>query len=398
MTTKSTIALVCLAVASMVRAAEIPEAPKLQFEITRLVNNLNEGCAVADVNNDGRPDIIAGPHWYEGPAWRQHALRTVGERENEFMQNNGDHAIDLNGDGWVDVIAASWFSGDICWYENPKEKGLQEARLWQQRKIIGDKGQCEGTILTDINGDGIPEFVLNHWNRERPVSIIRMTPGKNGAEPKFEEFIIAKTGNDHGMTVGDINGDGRPDLVFGYGWYETPAGDPFADPKKWVLHEAFGVAHICVPGVVADVNGDGKNDFILGHAHDYGVMWFEQGRGTDGKPTWTQHEIDKSWSQAHCLVWADLDGDGKCELITGKRYRSHGDGDPGGKEPPCLFRYVYNAKTGVFHRDTISHDKGIGTGMQIRVADLDGDKKPDLAVAGKSGTYVLLNRGLAEGK
>ena len=63
--------------------------------------------------------------------------------------------------------------------------------------------------------------------------------------------------------------------------------------------------------------------------------------------------------------------------------------------PVCLFRYVWNSATESFDRDVISYNDAIGTGMQIRAVDLDGDKRIDLAVAGKSGTYVLLNRGQA---
>ena len=107
----------------------------------------------------------------------------------------------------------------------------------------------------------------------------------------------------------------------------------------------------------------------------------------------TENLIDDSWSQAHCLVWADLNGDGQGELITGKRVRGHAGKDPGGKDPECLFYYSWDKQAKQFTRhDVAPVGSGVGTGMQICVADLNADGRPDIAVSGKTGTWVLLNQ------
>ncbi|MGI9352548.1 MAG: ThuA domain-containing protein, partial [Rhizobiaceae bacterium] len=104
------------------------------------------------------------------------------------------------------------------------------------------------------------------------------------------------------------------------------------------------------------------------------------------------HLIDASFSQSHALHWADLDGDGEGELITGKCFRAHNGRDPGGNEPPCLYSYILNPARLKFTRHTIDMGR-VGTGRQIRTADLNDDGRLDIAVAGKSGTYILFNKG-----
>ena len=100
-----------------------------------------------------------------------------------------------------------------------------------------------------------------------------------------------------------------------------------------------------------------------------------------------------SYSQAHAMILADLDGDGQPELITGKRHRAHNGRDPGGQEPACVYYYKWDPKTVKFTRYPIDVSGKVGIGLQIRVADLNADSLVDVAVAGKSGTYVLFNRG-----
>jgi len=353
-------------------------------------DHLNEGIAVFDVNNDGKPDITAGPKWYEGPKFVPHPLRKLDEVLNdEFVNSNGEHALDVNADGWTDVVSASWFSDKVYWYENPGKKGLPAEQPWKPHLIATGQHCCEGTLLEDLDGDGDPELIVNSWEQSKPMTVIRIKPGK---QPRYQVIDLGAPGTGHGIAVGDINGDKKPDILVPKGWFEQPASDKFDAP--WRFHTSpIPLEHSSLPGLIVDLTGDGRNDIIMGKGHDYGIVWLEQGPAREGEPAWKRHEIDKTFSQAHCLTWADLDGDGKPEMITGKRWRGHKDGDPGSAEPMCIFRFIWDPAAGKFTRDTISFDDGVGTGMQIRVADLDADGRMDIAVAGKTGTYVLFNRG-----
>lgn len=348
----------------------------------------NEGCALADVNNDGELDVIAGTHWFAAPDFEARPIRQIGEFADDFMENNGDHPYDVNGDGWIDVISGWWMGKEIYWYENPGAVGHEKGLLWKEHLLKETRGENEAYFLKDLDEDGVPEIVVDCWIDDAPLVAWKLVRGDDG-ETTLERVVLGESGCGHGMAFGDVNGDGREDILCRVGWYERPESDVLSTP--WKLHRDWDLPHGSCPFLVVDLTGDGKNDLIWGDGHDYGLYWIEQGAAdSEGRTTWTRHRIDKSYSQTHCLHWADLDGDGHGELITGKRVRGHAGRDPGGMEQECLYYYTWDQSSRQFTRHTISEGEGIGTGMQINTADLNGDGRLDIAVSGKTGTWVLL--------
>lgn len=384
-----TSAFACGAFNSM-SLAEPPAGMK--FSKQCLIFSPNEGCGVADVDQDGVLDIIAGTHWCKGPEYIPRPLRDIDEFGGEYYNQNGDHPYDVDGDGWVDVISQGWMDPQLCWYRNPGAEKLAKGLKWEKRVLKETRGQNEALALKDLDGDSIPEIFVSCWDKKAPVVAWKLTKTEEG-KPAAEQIVLGDQGGGHGYGFGDVNGDGREDILCELGWYERPESDPLAGP--WKFHSETALPHPSCPFIIADLNEDGRNDIIWGKAHDFGLYWWEQGTSRpDGATTWTEHLIDNTWSQPHCLAWEDLDSDGRCELITGKRVRAHNGNDPGGLEPECLFYYSWNKEDLRFTRHVISEfGGGVGGGMQIRVADLNGDHRADIVVAGKTGTWVLMNEG-----
>jgi len=366
--------------------------PSVKFSQRCLMVSPNEGCAIADVNKDGKPDIIAGTHWFANPDWVPRPVRDIPQTMTEFYANNGDHAYDVDGDGWVDVISGGWMEAELYWYKNPGKKGLEMGWKWEQRLLKKARGQNEAYDLHDFDGDRVPEVFVSSWDQKAALVIWKLTKTPDG-KPDLERIVLGDQGSGHGYAFGDVNGDGREDVLVETGWYERPEKDALKQP--WKFHPETALPHPSCPFLAVDVNGDGRTDLVWGKAHDYGLFWWEQGEPKpDGATTWKEHVIDKSWSQVHAIVWADIDGDGKPDVVTGKRMRGHGDKDPGSFDPEVLYYYTWDAAAKQFHRHDIAKPgTGVGTGMQIRLADLNGDQRLDVVVSGKTGTWVLMNEG-----
>ncbi|MES2694829.1 MAG: VCBS repeat-containing protein [Verrucomicrobiota bacterium] len=394
------IALLALPLAGAAEKAVAPKATKkqsagLKFRAQHLHLDNNEGCAVADFDRDGNLDVSAGEFWYAGPGFTdKRQVRKLAPFQADYMTNNGEHAVDVDGDGWTDIVSGSFMETELAWYKNPGKDGLKSGALWERRVLIETKlGQNEITLMKDLDGDGREEVIINSWGLTNPMMAYSFAKGAQG-EPVLKPWAIQAGGpavNGHGIGFGDINGDGGEDILFGLGWYERPKAD--AATKPWIRHSDWRFPHASTPMLVVDLNGDGRNDIIWGHGHNFGLYWEERrDDNKDGSTNWKHHTIDDKFSQVHALVWQDIDGDGQPELITGRRHKAHSGKDPGDAEPGCLYYFKWNAQAMAFTRFTIA-EGGPGSGLQIRVVDLNKDGRPDIVAAGKSGTNIVWNEG-----
>ncbi|MEN9674561.1 MAG: hypothetical protein RIS76_457 [Verrucomicrobiota bacterium] len=376
-----------------------------------------EGASFADFNRDGANDIVSGPWWYEGPALtNRHELYApqatfslqlgpmtsvqvpgfegaLGAK-NTYSDNFFAFPRDFNGDGWMDVLIVGFPGKETVWFENPKTAD----KHWP-RHVIFTQTDNESPTFADLTGDGKPELVCitqgvygyatpDPADPARPWTWHRISPHKD-----YGNFT-------HGMGLGDLNGDGRTDLLEKDGWWEQPAslaGDPV-----WVFHATpFGLGGSQMHAY--DVNGDGLNDVITAlTAHAYGLAWYEQYReGADirfrehiimnKEPSENRYGV--KFSELHAIELVDMDGDGLQDIVTGKRFWSHGRmGDPDRNQAAVnyWFRLVRGADQSV---DFIPYriDDHSGVGVQLVVGDVDANGLQDLVVGNKKGTFVLFH-------
>lgn len=352
---------------------------------------VSEGVTVADVNKDGHLDIIAGAYWFEAPTWKQHELAAPQAFAYDKGYSNAflHFALDVDQDGWVDMIRVDFPGKAVVWHQNPGN----ESGYWEEHLIYGAFGN-ETPLFVDMNGDGRPDLVGNDPETEEVIWL--QAPNERGST-SWEKHVISKEAGlgthqfTHGLGVGDVNGDGRSDVLITKGWWEAPAQD---SGQPWQFHPAdFG--EDCAQMHMLDVNGDGLVDVVSSSAHNYGIWWHEQQPDNAGGSRWVKHVIDSAFSQSHALTLKDINGDGYLDLVTGKRFFAHNGHDPGEFEPAVLNWYEYMPDGPPFWRaHQIDHDSGVG--LQVIVEDVDGDGLLDIVVSNKKGVFYSQQQGRSE--
>lgn len=362
-------------------------------------------AAAADINHDGVLDVIAGPFYYLGPDY--HVSREIypsktADVSSQYTSAMVNFAFDYTGDGWPDVLIAN--GRPMSLYVNPKG----ELRRWDKYNVLPTIAS-EIAIFKDINADGKPDAAFIGGGAVCWAGVDPANPTAPWVVHQVSQQgygVVAQ----HGIGAGDINGDGRIDIVSPYGWWEQPS--PGTPEGPWPYHPAplgrwprAGASPGGSEMGVYDVNGDGLNDIVTSlEAHGFGLAWFEQKRDQGGGISFAEHIISDDYatkdpenvafSEAHGSTFADVNGDGILDFVVGKRVYSHNesytDPDPYGPGVLYWFETVRNKKApgGAEFKPELVHNRS-GVGSTVLAVDLNKDGAMDIVTSTNRGTFIF---------
>lgn len=383
--------------------------------------HLAESATIGDFNHDGNADIASGRRWWEGPAFTvEHAFRRgheelVPEEPDDGVADDwADYAYDFNADGWDDIMVVASpdttekvggqpiIGGEGYWYQNP---GATASDSWQEHLISKDI-RMEQRALVDMDQDGYPELLCGSIMAGKTKGFYKADRANAAMPWTFQSVTRAYDfyGNGwiHAIGAGDVDGDGKLDLLERAGYWSKGAANTydfvnvaFTEPEALGTQGNVGGAHM----YAYDVDGDGDADVITSlNSHGWGLAWFEQTE----KGKFTKHLIVHkpedaaeyggiAFSQIHALVVEDMDGDGLKDIVTGKGWYVHppvfNDPDTFGTPVLYVFKLVRDAM-GAHYEPHLVDDK-TGTGRQFQVGHLDKNGTLDIVIGGKKGLFAF---------
>jgi len=361
-----------------VDAGEIVDSPWEKTVVWR--GGTTQTAVAADFTGDGRIDIASNSggatRLFVAPEWTEAII-------HDDPQHRCIHSavMDVDRDGDPDYIGARYNPGLLFWLECPDAD--QASRPWQCHLIHDQVHGIHGLLVGDVDRDGQPDLIANSAQPKDPYpeSVVWLSvPDDVRTDQLWDVNVAAKSdapGLTHYLGLGDLNGDGRPDLMTAakggpqaepnsgdwFAWWEAPE-DPTAPgwEKHLIAADQPGATNV----LPADVNGDGTMDLICSRGHGQGVCWFEG-------PGWEQHEIWGELAGPHCLAIADIDDDGDIDAATCAK-------------DDQLAVWFENDGRGDFTSHIVGRDQAA---YDIRVHDLDGDGDQDLLIAGQASRNVV---------
>ncbi len=272
--------------------------------------------SVGDIDGDGLPDVIIGGglqlNWYRYPAWTKTSIATANVEFTTDMQVG-----DVDGDGDLDIIVPDGPNGNnVLWFENPRPAGNPATASWTRHAIGATSAYCHDLAVGDLNGDGRLDIVARQQNAATSV-FFQNTP------TSWTKVTLTAAVDGEGTTVGDIDRDGDLDVVQNGYWLQNPlpGGNPLTG-SAWTKRTIKSGWPIDVGVATGDINNDGRLDVVLAHAESTGFMVWYEAPVDAVNGTWVEHMIDTSVDYAHTFKTADINGDGQLDVVFAEMQQS----------------------------------------------------------------------------
>jgi hypothetical protein len=367
--------------------------------------NVPNSIAIADVDGDGTPDLLVATTADQGsiqnPGFANVILGNhsspgtfhTGVRYATTGNNPSSIAVlDLTRSGSLDLVVANFAAGSVSVFMHGASPGT-----YQTAVSVATGGQPNQVASGDINGDGKPDLVLADASATGGAIVLLQDPANPG---KFLAPVsLAVSANSAAaVAIGDLNGDGAPDIVAATSDANGNNGAIYVFYQNATTRGTF-LAPVTVPAGaqpeavrIADVNGDGLPDIAVANL-DPGA----DGTGSAGVSVLLQDAAHPgsflapvtyaTQGDAIDVAVADLNGDGKPDLVVANL-----EPGPSGSVSVLL---QDPARPGVFLAATSY--RGFGLPLAVAIGDLNGDGHPDIAVADGVSATVMLQIATAPG-
>jgi hypothetical protein len=365
----------CVAILALLSTGAITAGAAEPTFIPQKVDDIGGRTAIGDIDGDGKNDIVVhtwstrrgvddngSVTWYRYPDWKRTYIL-----KNDHLFGDGVIITDLDQDGDNDLVTSKGNDGiaEIWWFENT---GTPEKPNWPQFKIATAEvgSEMKDAEVHDIDHDGKLDVVVR---TKHYLAIYFQETPKKWIEHKMDNR------QREGMLLADVDGDGDHDAVMNGFWRENPANPRTDDWKyhdidrQWYEDVTGGWQDHSTMGDAGDINGDGRVDIVLGHSEKtgYRVTWYSTGNAKGGADAWKKHPIEVV-DYCHSVRVGDVDLDGDIDVVAATLIRTN---------TPQIVVFLNLGSGKKWKKTVVAQDSA----YKAKLGDIDNDGDLDIVTA-----------------